>query len=141
MEYTLRIEGEGEPIVLSSQSQRAISKVEFVISQEDLATADRSENLFNSIVVSGLILAENQTVTKDLLNWSLKTNRAEIYKTVSLTIKKDNDVIRDYYLKNMFCTRYEECFDESQKETSMLGSFILSMRQRRGFIDTIKVDC
>lgn len=144
MQYELRIEGEAGTIKLASlaKNDSVIKKVEFVISQEKLDTNDRSENLFNTLVIEGELKDRTQQETKELLEWSLKNDKVNVYKTVSLIVKKDTDVIRDYYLKDMFCVSYEEFFcenEESGKDT--YGTFVLKMRQRKGSIETIKVDC
>ena len=43
----------------------------------------------------------------------------------------------------MYCTSYQEVFDENEKavEADSIGYFILELKQRKGSIDTIVVDC
>lgn len=141
MKYELSLEGESGTINLANigQNDSVINQVDFILAQEDLETSDKSEQLFHTLVIRGEITDKTQAQTRELLDWSMKTNKANIYKTVSLVIKKDADVIRDYYLKDMFCTSYQEIFDD--KNDSSKGEFILKMRQRKGSIGTIVVDC
>ena len=73
MQYELRIEGEAGTIKLVSlaKNDSVIKKVEFVISQEKLDTNDRSENLFNTLVIEGELKDRPQQETKQRLEWSL----------------------------------------------------------------------
>jgi hypothetical protein len=52
-------------------------------------------------------------------------------------------MVRDYYLRNMFCTSYSEKFstvESGENHTVNEGNFILVMTQQKGSIDTIKVE-
>ena len=136
MKYILTIQGESGNIVIRSEDNTGIiKKVDFLISQDELDTSDKSERMFNTVVVRGTIDDKTQSDTKELLEWSMKTAKTEAYKI----IKKDDDVIRDYYMKDMFCTKYLEFFDESSDSSK--GEFVLEMRQRKGSIKTIVVEC
>ena len=140
MKYILTIQGDSGNIVIRSENNKGIiKKVDFLISQDELDTSDKSEKMFNTVVVRGTIDDKTQSETKELLEWSMKTAKTEAYKNVSLIIKKDEDVIRDYYMKDMFCTKYLEFFDESSDSSK--GEFVLEMRQRKGSIKTIVVEC
>ena len=140
MKYILTIQGESGNIVIRSEDNNGIiKKVDFLISQDELDTSDKSEKMFNTVVVRGTINDKTQSDTKELLEWSMKTAKTEAYKNVSLIIKKDDDVIRDYYMKDMFCTKYLEFFDGGSDSSK--GEFILEMRQRKGSIKTIVVEC
>ena len=140
MKYILTIQGDSGNIVIRSEDNTGIiKKVDFLISQDELDTSDKSERMFNTVVVRGTIDDKTQSDTKELLEWSMKTAKTEAYKNVSLIIKKDDDVIRDYYMKDMFCTKYLEFFDESSDSSK--GEFVLEMRQRKGSIKTIVVEC
>ena len=140
MKYILTIQGESGNIVIRSEGNNGIiKKVDFLISQDELDTSDKSERMFNTVVVRGTIDDKTQSETKELLEWSMKTAKTEAYKNVSLIIKKNDDVIRDYYMKDMFCTKYLEFFDESSDSSK--GEFVLEMRQRKGSIETIVVEC
>ena len=129
-------------IVLESNNDNVIRKVDFLISQENLETNDKSDSLFNTLVVEGEIKDSTQQKTKELLDWSMKTGKADVYKTVKLIVKKDEDVLRDYRLENMYCVSYQEFFhgDDSGRSDTY-GKFILKMRQRKGLIGTINVTC
>ena len=142
MKYELKLEGESGTINLANigDNDSIIKSADFLIEQEDLATNDKSDKLFHTLVVIGEITKESKEATKELLDWSITTKEAEIYKNVTLKIIKDKvGIMRDYYIKNMFCTSYREYFDD--KKDSSTGSFVLKMRQRKGSIETIKVDC
>lgn len=143
MTYELSIEGEAGTINLNGggTGNSAIKKVDFQIAQDNLDTSEKSTSLFNTLVIEGEITDKTQSQTKELLEWSLKTDKTNVYKTVSLVVRKDADVIRDYYLKDMFCTSYQEFFDEDINRDSSNGKFVLKMRQKKGSIDTIVVDC
>ena len=86
---------------------------------------------------------KSQSETKALFEWSMKTDKVSVYKTVSVQVYNQNELIRDYYLKDMYCTSYEEVFEESTSSSSSnsIGSFVLEMKQRKGSINTIIVDC
>mgnify|MGYP001088875997 CR=1 FL=1 len=143
MTYELSIEGEAGTINLNENGtgNSAIKKVDFQIAQDNLETNEKATSLFNTLVIEGEITDKTQSQTKELLEWSLKTDKTNVYKTVSLVVRKDADVIRDYYLKDMFCTSYQEFFDEDTSKSNSNGKFVLKMRQRKGSIDTIVVDC
>ncbi len=143
MTYELSIEGEAGTINLneSGMGNSTIKKVDFQITQDNLETNERSTSIFNALVIEGEITDKTQSQTKELLEWSLKTDKTNVYKTVSLVIRKDADVIREYYLKDMFCTSYQEFFDEDIRQDGSNGKFVLKMRQRKGSINTIVVDC
>lgn len=139
MKYKLALEGESGTINLKNINvdDGIITSVDFVTSQEDLNTSEKSDKLFNTLVIKGTITDESKEQTRELLEWSVKTDKANIYKNVSLIVMKDESVkLRDYYVKSMFCTRYEEIFDSDNG-----GMFVLEMRQRKGQITSIKVDC
>ena len=96
MKYILTIQGDSGNIVIMSENNKGIiKKVDFLISQDELDTSDKSEKMFNTVVVRGTIDDKTQSETKELLEWSMKTEKMEAYKNVSLIIKKDEDVIRD----------------------------------------------
>ena len=145
MRYELILEGSSGTIKLASlgDSDDVITKTDFLVSQVSLETNDKSDSLFNTLVIEGEIKDKTQHETKELLDWSLKTAKAEAYKNVTLIVKKNADVIRDYYLKDMYCVSYQEIFNEEQTSNGKdtYGRFILKMRQRKGAIETIKVDC
>lgn len=140
MRYELIIEGKGGTIKLASLSDNdnIISRVDFLIAQEDLEAGSKANNLFNTLVIEGEIQEKTQNETRELLEWSRKMDQ-DSYRTVSLKIKQTRDVIRDYYLKEMFCVSYQEHFFEEKGNT--YGRFVLKLRQRKGAIETIVVDC
>ena len=75
----------------------------------------------------------------------MKTDKANVYKTVSIQVYNQQELLRDYYLKEMYCTSYEEIFNEyiasDGEEGDSIGSFVLVMKQRKGSIETIVVSC
>ena len=145
MEYKLIIEGEGGKIEIDDKDHTVIRKIDFQISQQDKSASERSDILFNDLVIEGVLTDASQKQTKDILDWSLKTDKKSVYKTVSIIVNDAKEKLRDYYLKNMFCVSYREVFDEDQgsggAEKSSIGRFVLVMKQRKGAIDTIKVEC
>ena len=140
MGYELSIKGESGTIRIADDTGQLIKRVKFDIYQKDKLANDRSEQLFNSVRIEGLLNETTTDSAKDILEWSKKTEREEIYRTVSIQIKKGGKLIRDYYLKDMFCVRYEEIFDEYEGGKTLEGTFILEMKQRNGSINTIVVE-
>ena len=143
MGYELSIKGESGTIRIVDDTGHLIKRVKFDIYQKDKLANDRSEQLFNSVRIEGLLNEKTTDSARDILEWSKKTEREEIYRTVSIQIKSGGKLIRDYYLKDMFCVSYEEIFDEYDKEDKgeeMGGTFILEMKQRNGSINTIVVE-
>lgn len=148
MKYELKLEGESGIINLANigKNDSIIKSADFLIEQANMATNDKSDQLFHTLVVKGEITDKSKKATKELLDWSMTTKQSEIYKNVTLKITQtQTELIRDYYIKDMFCVSYREYFDDSEgsdeKADSSKGSFILKMRQRKGSIETIKVNC
>ncbi len=144
MKYAICIEGENGSININDET--IIKKIDFSIFQNDKSATERSETLYNTLTVKGVLNEKSQNETKEILDWSMKTTRSEAYKTVSIQVYSGGDLIRDYYLKNMYCTNYTEIFDEYQTDDESegedsVGTFILEMKQRKGSIDTIVVEC
>ena len=81
--------------------------------------------------------------TKNIFEWTKKIDKASVYKIVSIKVYSKEELIRDYYFKDMYCTSYQEVFDENERavEADSIGYFILELKQRKGSIDTIVVDC
>ena len=80
MKYILTIQGESGNIVIRSEDNTGIiKKVDFLISQDELDTSDKSERMFNTVVVRGTIDDKTQSDTKELLEWSMKTAKTEAY--------------------------------------------------------------
>ena len=140
MGYELSIKGESGTIRIADDTGQLIKRVKFDIYQKNKLANDRSEQLFNSVRIEGLLNETTTDSAKDILEWSKKTEREEIYRTVSIQIKKGGKLIRDYYLKDMFCVSYEEIFDEYEGGKTLEGTFILEMKQRNGSINTIVVE-
>lgn len=144
MRYELTIEGKPKNIVIKSlgQDDSVIKNVDFLISQKELETNARSENLVHTLVIEGEVKDTTKSATKQLLEWSLQSESAKAYKNVTLIVKKDSDIVlRNYYLKDMYCVSYQEDFREDASDGSedTYGRFVLKMRQKKGSIETINV--
>ena len=146
MKYALKIEGETEEqkIIDISETETIIKKVDFEIFQSEKTVNDRSENLLHAVSIEGVLTDKSQKQTKELLEWSKKTNKVDVYKTVSIKVYLQEEKIRDYYMKNMFCVSYQEVFNEyiknNEESKESIGKFILKMKQRSDSIETIKVE-
>jgi len=143
MRYTLCIEGDSGKINITDPN--VIKKISIKISQSDESSNDRSEQMSGDLVIQGVLNDKSQQETKELFDWSMQTKKANVYKTVSIQVYDGDELIRDYYLKQMYCTSYEEVFDSytptgDQKKES-IGSFVLVMKQLKGAIETIVVSC
>lgn len=143
MRYELCIEGDSGKINITDPD--VIRKIDIKISQNDKFANDRSDQLFGDLFIKGLLNDKSQQETKEIFEWSMKTDKASVYRTVSIRVYNQEELLRDYYLKNMYCTSYQEVFDDSNSEqgaqSDSIGSFILEMRQRKGLIkDNIVVD-
>lgn len=143
MKYKLCIEGDNEKINITDPD--VIKRINIKISQSDKSANDRSDQLFGDLIVQGLLNDKSQEETKEIFEWSMKTDKASVYKTVSIQVYNQEELLRDYYLKDMYCTSYEENFDEYSSESGesgdSIGSFVLEMKQRKGSIGTIVVSC
>ncbi len=143
MKYKLCIEGDSGKINITDPD--VIKKINIKISQSDKSANDRSDQLFGDLVIQGLLNDKSQQETKEIFEWSMKTDKASVYKTVSIQVYNQDELLRDYYLKDMYCTSYEEIFDEypdgSGNGADSIGSFVLEMKQRKGSIGTIVVSC
>lgn len=144
MRYELTIEGKPNNIVIKSlgKNDSVIRKVDFLLSQKELETNARSENLVHTLVIEGELKDTTKSATRQLLEWSLQSESSKAYKNVTLIVKKDADIVlRNYYLKDMYCVSYQENFCETAGDggEDTYGSFVLKMRQKKGSIETINV--
>ena len=145
MKYSLNISG-GESEAINIPTGTDILKVSFSIFQNDKGFTDRSDRLFNTVCIEGKIIDKTKQATKDILEWSKKTAKNDVYKSVEIKVYQGLEVIRDYFMKNMYCSSYTECMNEfidgaSEDGNASFGTFKLELRQRSDSIDTIKVDC
>ena len=143
MNYKLCIEGENGKIDITDPN--VIKKIDIKIFQSDKSANDRSDQLFSELTINGVLTDKSQKETQEIFEWSKKTDKANVYKTVSIQVYNQQELLRDYYLKEMYCVSYEEIFNEyaSQdgQDADSIGSFVLEMKQRKGAIDTIVVEC
>lgn len=144
MNYEICIESETGKI--SIKDKTIIKKIDFKIFLGDKSAHDRSGHLLNTLIVQGVLTDKSQKETKEILEWSKKTDKANVYKTVSIKVYNQEELLRDYYLKDMFCAGYQEVFNEpdesdGQSGGKSMGMFILEMKQREGSINTINVEC
>ena len=144
MYYKLFIEGDsGEKIEITDHT--VIQNAEFNLYQNDKLANDRSDQLFADVTVCGVLNDKSKNETKAISEWARKTDKANIYKKVDITVyesPKDSEPIRDYFFKFMFCSSYYEKFLEhtDNENSGAIGTFCLKMKQRKGEIDTIKVE-
>ena len=143
MNYKLCIEGENGKIDITDPN--VIKKIDIKVFQSDKSANDRSDQLFSELTIYGVLTDKSQKETQEIFEWSKKTDKANVYKTVSIQVYNQQELLRDYYLKEMYCVSYEEIFNEyaSQggQDADSIGSFVLQMKQRKGAIDTIVVEC
>lgn len=141
MYYKLCIEGDTEKIDITHKD--VIQKIDIRVYQNDKAANDRSDQLFAEVKIQGLLNDKSQKETRKVFEWTKKTDKASVYKTVSIQAYDGDELIRDYYFKDMYCTCYQEVFSENKEDTeaSSIGYFVLELKQRKGSIDTIVVEC
>lgn len=148
MYYKLFIEGDsGEKIEITDKN--GIQSVEFNLYQNEQFANDRSDQLYADVTIFGQINSDNKNETKEISDWSRKKDSSSVYKTVSIQVFENNDPgtiekgpIRDFYLKFMFCFSYDEKFSniKNEENDNSWGNFCLKMKQRKGEINTIKVE-
>lgn len=142
MEYKLCIEGVNGKIDITNT--QIIKKIDIRIYQSDKSANDRSDQLFSELTIYGLLNEKSKKETQEIFEWSKKTDKDNVYKTISIQVYNQKELVRDYYLKEMYCDSYEEIFEEYSSEQGQgadsIGSFILKMKQRKGAIDTIVVE-
>ena len=142
MHYRLRITGGNQEICITDEN--VIKKVDIMLFQSDKSANDRSDQLFCGLTICGILNDKSQKETQEIFEWSKKTDKVNVYKTVSVQVFDQKELIRDYYLKEMYCTSYQEKFDEynetSGSDDGAVGLFVLEMKQRKGAIDTIVVE-
>ena len=143
MNYKLCIEGENGKIDITDPN--VIKKIDVKVFQSDKSANDRSDQLFSELTIYGVLTDKSQKETQEIFEWSKKTDKANVYKTVSIQVYNQQELLRDYYLKEMYCVSYEEIFNEYDsregQDADSIGSFVLQMKQRKGAIDTIVVEC
>ena len=143
MNYKLCIEGENGKIDITDPN--VIKKIDVKVFQSDKSANDRSDQLFSELTIYGVLTDKSQKETQEIFEWSKKTDKANVYKTVSIQVYNNKELLRDYYLKEMYCVSYEEIFNEYDsregQDADSIGSFVLQMKQRKGAIDTIVVEC
>jgi len=141
MYYTLRISGDSGDISITDKD--VIQKVDVKLFQNDKSANDRSDQLFGEVTIQGLLNDKSQKETKEIFDWVRKTDKASVYKKVSIVAKDGDELIRDYFFKDMYCTSYQEVFNEDNRaqDASSIGYFVLELKQRKGSIDTIVVEC
>ncbi len=143
MDYKLCIEGESGKIDITDPN--VIKKIDIRIFQSDKSANDRSDQLFCELTIYGVLNDKSQKETQGIFDWSKKTDKANVYKTVSIQVLNQQELLRDYYLKEMYCVSYQEIFNEyvaaDGQGADSIGSFVLEMKQRKGAIDTIVVEC
>ena len=141
MRYKLCIEGENGQINIDDPN--VIKRIDIHISQRDKSENSRSDQLFGDLVIQGVLNLKSQQATKEILEWSMKTDKASGCKTVYIQVYYQDKLLRDYYLKDMFCAGYKEVFDEYSEPTwqypDSIGTFVLEMKQRKGSIETMVV--
>lgn len=142
MEYKLCIEGINGKIDITDT--QIIQKIDIRIYQSDKSSNDRSDQLFSELTIYGLLNDKSKKETQEIFEWSKKIDKANVYRIISLQVYNQKDLVRDYYLKEMYCDSYEEIFDECSSQdgpkADSIGSFVLKMKQRKGAIDTIVVE-
>lgn len=140
MVYTLCIESDSGRINITDET--IIKGIDIAVFQEDKSSSDRSDQLYNTLVVEGTLTDKSQKETKEIFDWSMKTDKDSVYKTVEIKVFNQEELLRDYYLKDMYCSSYEEHFNEKADpaKNESIGTFVLRMKQRKGSIKTIKVD-
>lgn len=143
MKYKLCIEGDSGKINITDPN--VIKGISIKISQSDKSANDRSDQLFGDLIIRGVLTDKSQQETKEIFEWAMKTDKSNVYKTVSIQVYNQEELLRDYYLKEMYCTSYEEVFNEyaadDGADADSIGSFVLVMKQRKGAIETIVVSC
>lgn len=141
MNYKLFIEGANGKIAITEKN--IINKVDINVFMIEKSVNDHSDQLFNNLTICGRLSSDSKKETLELFEWSKKTDKADAYRTVSLQIYDGNELIRDYYLKEMYCVSYKELFaipESDESDAGSAGSFILVMKQKKGAIDTIVVE-
>ena len=106
MNYKLCIEGENGKIDITDPN--VIKKIDIKIFQSDKSANDSSDQLFSELTINGVLTDKSQKETQEIFEWSKKTDKANVYKTVSIQVYNQQELLRDYYLKEMYCVSYEE---------------------------------
>lgn len=141
MKFKLCIEGSGEGgAKIDITDPDVITAISIKISQNDKSTNDRSDQLFGDLVIKGSINENSAKEIKKIFEWSKKTDKASVYKIVAIQVfSNDTELLRDYYLKDIYCTSYQESFVNNDTNDND-GTFELVMRQKKGSLHTIKVE-
>lgn len=136
MRYKLCIEGENGQIEIDDPD--VIKRIDIQISQRDKSENSRSDQLFGDLVIQGVLNLKSQQANKEILEWSMKTDKASVCKTVSIQVYYQDKLLRDYYLKDVFCAGYKEVFDEYSEPKwqypDSIGTFVLEMKQKRALL-------
>ncbi len=136
--YEVIIEGpEVEEIKLVNKE---IDSVEVKLDSEKDHAFDRANDMVGQIRIKGSILPEGKTKTKNLFKWTLDTEKAKVYRTVTVQIKEDEyNLLREYKFDNAFVVDYTEEFGTGGKETRDNGKYEILISQRQVNLDQIQI--
>ncbi len=138
MEYILSI---GD--ITMNGEKNIITNVKINIFEDDNKATERSDWLYNSVEIEGELSTYAREATQKIFEWSKKTKRDDVYKTVEIVVKDKGERIRKYTIPQMFCHCYTESFAESPTDKSSIGHWHLILRQQhqKEYIEKIKVEC
>ena len=140
MEYILNISG----VVKLDGSKNSITNVEVKMFEDDNLASERSEWLYNTVVIEGVLDNHSQKETQQIFEWSKKTKRDDVYKVVEILVEQDEEKIRKYTIPQMFCDSYTESFSASNKDGKNVSSgtwrLVLKQQHQKEYFEKIKVE-
>ena len=137
MEYIFKAKSDSETIQLETGgNKKLIENIKITTDTVEENTNDRSSNILYRVELKGTINWDTRETCKKFMDWSLASNKKDIYREVSISIYEDinENPIRDFKIPNMFCEDYIENFN-CEKENIY---FELKLIQKTGCLNDIE---
>ena len=133
----MRLSIKGDESIILDEHQ--IIKAEFLMDSPNDANA-RATDVVNTIKIWGKILTPSVGAIDDTIKiarWSgVRAEVADSYREVNLKVISEDIVVRDITLPHAFVYDYDEQYGDKEG----VGTFILTVRQRKDKFDDTKVE-
>ena len=110
-----------------TQFENAIQSLKVWIDTVDENVNNRTSNVLNRVILSGLITEDTREVCKNLMDWALSSSGEDVYRLVHIDIYGTNEVLRSFDLQKMFVEDYYENYDKGTGTDA--GTFVLNLIQ------------
>lgn len=97
---------------------------------------ERATSIIVKIEVTIRIESATKEACQKLMDWALTVEGDNVYKTVNISVRNENEDIRTLSFPNMYCHDYSENYSLNDKGNST-DYLTLCMIQQRGFSEDI----